>query len=48
VTDLRHALRLLVKQPGLTGPVVVALALGIGVNTTICGIVDGLSARPTR
>ncbi len=44
--DLRHALRLLVKQPGLTCPVVLALALGIGVNTTIFGFVDGLLFRP--
>ena len=46
VADLRHALRLLVKQPGLTIPVVLALALGIGVNTTIFGFVDGLLFRP--
>jgi predicted permease len=46
VADLRHALRLLVKQPGLTCPVVLALALGIGVNTTIFGFVDGLLFRP--
>ena len=46
MSDLRHALRLLVTQPGLTGPVVLALALGIGVNTTIFGFVDGLLFRP--
>ena len=46
MADLRHALRLLVKQPGLTCPVVLALALGIGVNTTIFGFVDGLLFRP--
>ncbi len=46
MADLRHALRLLVKQPGLTIPLVLALALGIGVNTTIFGFVDGLLFRP--
>ena len=46
MADLRNALRLLVKQPGVTIPVVLALALGIGVNTTIFGFVDGLLFRP--
>ena len=46
MSDLRHALRLLMTQPGLTCPVVLALALGIGVNTTIFGFVDGLLFRP--
>jgi len=46
MSDLRHAVRLLIKQPGLTFPVVLALALGIGVNTTIFGFVDGLLFRP--
>jgi predicted permease len=44
--DLRYALRMLSKQPGFTLPVIVALALGIGVNTTIFGFVDGLLFRP--
>ena len=46
MSDLRHALRLLIAQPGLTIPVVLALALGIGANTTIFGFVDGLLFRP--
>ena len=46
MSDLRHAFRLLVTQPGLTGPVVLALALGIGLNTTIFGLVDALLFRP--
>ena len=44
--DLRYALRMLLKQPGFTVPVILALALGIGVNTTIFGFVDGLLFRP--
>ncbi len=44
--DLRYALRMLVKQPAFTLPVLLALALGIGVNTTIFGFVDGLLFKP--
>ena len=44
--DLRYALRMLLKQPGFTVPVILALALGIGVNTTIFGFVDGLLFKP--
>jgi predicted permease len=36
----------MLKSPGFTGAVVLALALGIGVNTTIFGLVDGLLFRP--
>ena len=44
--DLRYALRMLLKQPAFTLPVLLALALGIGVNTTIFGFADGLLFRP--
>jgi putative ABC transport system permease protein len=46
MSDLRYALRMLLKQPGFTIPVLLALALGIGVNTTIFGFVDGLLFKP--
>jgi predicted permease len=46
MADLRYALRMLLKQPSFTVPVILALALGIGVNTTIFGFVDGLLFRP--
>jgi predicted permease len=46
IIDLRHALRSLLKQPGFSAAIVFALALGIGVNTTIFSLVDALLFRP--
>ncbi len=39
VQDLRHGIRLLLKQPAVTGIAVLALALGIGLTTTMFSIV---------
>jgi predicted permease len=44
--DLRYALRTLSRSPGLVAAAVICLALGIGANTTIFGIVDTLLFRP--
>jgi len=44
--DVRYAWRTVRKSPGLTMVVVVSLALGIGANTLIYSVVDGIVLRP--
>src|SRR5690348_16216961 len=46
MSDLRYALRVLIRTPGLTAVAILSLALGIGANVTIYTIANAFLDQP--
>ncbi|MBI3682328.1 MAG: ABC transporter permease [Acidobacteria bacterium] len=45
-TDLRYAVRVFSRHPGITFVAILSLGLGMGANSTIFSLVDGMFLRP--
>src|ERR1043166_8018480 len=46
IKEIRYGLRSLAKRPGFTAVAVITIALGIGVNTAIFGVINSVLLRP--
>jgi putative ABC transport system permease protein len=46
--DIRFGIRILLRSPGITAGVILALALGIGANSAMFSVVDALILHPLR
>jgi hypothetical protein len=46
--DLKHGARMLVKNPGFTLVAILSIAIGVGANTAMFSLADGLVLRPLQ
>lgn len=46
IANLRRAVRLALKRPSLSLPIIATLALGIGANTAVFSAIDAILLRP--
>jgi putative ABC transport system permease protein len=46
--DLAHGIRILLKNPGFTATAMITLALGIGINTAVFSVVNGIIHTPQQ
>jgi predicted permease len=46
IRDMKFSIRVLRKSPGFTGVAVLTIALGVGANTTVFSMINGLLLRP--
>ncbi len=46
INDIKHGLRMLLKNPGFTFVAVISIAIGVGANAAMFSVADGLVFRP--
>ena len=44
--DLKHGIRMLMKNPGFTFVAIISIAIGVGANSAMFSVADGLVFRP--